>query len=182
VQTADSYQSRWWFDLAQIQVRGDKPLDILILIVCIAICEGAGVIGSFFTTGKIPTWYATLKKPALRPPNWLFAPVWTVLYLLMGIAAYLVWQEGLDKPDVQTALVIFGIQLLLNVLWSVVFFGMESPSGGLVVIAALWVEILFSIIRFVPLSLAAGLLLLPYIAWVTVAAALNLSIYRLNRR
>lgn len=100
----------------------------------------------------------------------------------MGIATYLIWQEGPENPDVQVALVVFSIQLVLNVLWSVVFFGLESPFGGLIVIAALWGAILLTIIRFLPVSLAAGLLLLPYIAWVSFAAVLNVAIYVLNRR
>jgi tryptophan-rich sensory protein len=150
--------------------------------VSIAVCELAGVVGSIFTVRKIPTWYAALKKPSFRPPNWLFGPVWTVLYLLMGIAAYLIWQEGSENSAVLNAMVVFGIQLVLNVLWSAVFFGLESPFGGLIVIAALWGAILLTIIRFLPVSVAAGLLLLPYIAWVSFAAVLNVAIYVLNRR
>lgn len=142
----------------------------------------AGVVGSIFTIRKIPTWYAALKKPSFRPPNWLFGPVWIVLYLFMGIAAYLVWQEGTENSDVQLAIVAFGFQLVLNVLWSVVFFGMESPFGGIVVITALWAAILLTILLFLPVSLAAGLLLLPYIIWVSFAAGLNVVIYVLNRR
>ena len=168
--------------LGIIDVTRRKLLDIIKLIACIVVCEGAGIIGSIFTIRKIPTWYASIKKPKLRPPNWLFAPIWTTLYLLMGIAAFLILQQGLENTGVQIALAIFGVQLVLNGLWSVVFFGMESPLGGLVVIAALWAVILFSIIRFLPLSLVAGLLLVPYIIWVSIAAVLNISIYMLNRR
>ena len=157
-------------------------MDILKLVACIAGCELAGVIGSIFTIRRIPTWYASLKKPSFRPPNWLFGPVWIVLYLLMGIAAYLVWQKGTENPDVELAIIAFGLQLGLNVLWSVVFFGLESPVGGLVVIFILWSAILVTIQRFLPLSLAAGLLLVPYIAWVSIAAVLNISIYVLNRK
>jgi benzodiazapine receptor len=159
----------------------EAKLNILNLIVSIGICELAGVIGSIFTFRKIPTWYASLKKPSFRPPNWLFGPVWTTLYLLMGIAAYLIWQDGIGNSNVWMALAVFGIQLGLNVLWSVVFFGMESPSGGIVVIFLLWGAILASIVLFLPISITAGVLLLPYILWVSFAAGLNVAIYRLNR-
>lgn len=156
-------------------------MDILNLIVSIAICELAGIVGSVFTFRKIPTWYASLKKPSFRPPDRLFGPVWIVLYLLMGISAYLIWQRGTENPEVELAIIAFGLQLGLNVLWSVVFFGMESPVGGLIVIFILWSAILVTIERFLPLSLAAGLLLVPYIAWVSFAAILNIFIYVLNR-
>ncbi len=156
-------------------------MDILKLSISIAVCEMAGIIGSLFTIRKIPTWYASLKKPSFRPPNRLFGPVWTLLYLLMGISAYLIWQEGLESLVVKEALVVFLMQLALNVVWSIAFFGFESPFGGLIVIALLWGAILLSIIEFIRLSLTAGLLLIPYIVWVSFAAVLNAAIYVLNR-
>jgi benzodiazapine receptor len=156
-------------------------LDIIKLIVSIVVCELAGVVGSLFTIRKIPTWYASLKKPSFSPPNWLFGPAWTLLYLLMGIAAYLIWQTGLENTDVRVALVVFAVQLGLNVLWSLVFFGLESPFGALIVIAVLCGAIILTIIRFLPISLTAGLLLVPYIAWVSFATILNAAIYVLNR-
>lgn len=157
-----------------------KSKDILKLIVSLVICQCAGLIGSIFTTAAIPTWYATLEKPPFTPPNWLFAPAWATLYVLMGIAAFLVWRKGLNREGAKLALIIFLIQLVLNALWSVVFFGLESPLAGVIVILVLWVAILFTILKFFKLSMVAGLLLLPYILWVSFAAILNISIWLLN--
>jgi len=150
------------------------------LIASIVACQLAGVIGSVFTTPAIPTWYAALAKPAFTPPSWLFAPAWITLYLLMGIAASLVWRVGLDQKHVRTALILFLVQLVLNALWSVAFFGLQSPLGGIIVIVLLWVAILLTILKFFRISTAAGALLVPYIAWVTFAATLNAYIYVLN--
>ncbi len=150
------------------------------LIISIVICQCAGLIGSVFTTPAIPTWYAALEKPAFTPPNWLFAPAWVTLYLLMGISASLVWRKGLEDTRIRTALLIFLAQLVLNVLWSVVFFGLESPLYGVIVIAVLWIAITLTIIKFFRISIPAGALLLPYIGWVTFAASLNASILILN--
>ena len=96
------------------------------VIVSILACQFAGLIGSMFTMNAIPTWYAALNKPSFTPPNWLFAPAWTTLYLLMGIAAFLVWNKGLEKPGVKRSLAAFLVQLVLNTLWSILFFGMKS--------------------------------------------------------
>jgi len=161
-------------------MEGGKSGGIIKLVISIVACECAGGIGAIFTTTAIPTWYATLQKPPFTPPNWLFAPAWVTLYLLMGIAAFLIWRQGLEQKGVKSALVIFLVQLALNALWSVVFFGLESPLYGMVVIVALWVVILLTILRFFKLSTAAGALLLPYILWVSFAAALNVSIWVLN--
>lgn len=161
---------------------GGDTLDILALFISIAICGLAGAIGAVFTYRRIPNWYASLDKPSFSPPNWLFGPVWTLLYLLMGIAAYLIWREGTDNPAVMSALVVFGVQLFLNVLWPAVFFGLKTLSGGLIVITLLWLAILITILRFLSFSLAAALLLLPYIAWVTFAAVLNVALFVMNRR
>jgi benzodiazapine receptor len=150
------------------------------LITSIVICQLAGVIGAIFTTSAISTWYATLKKPAFTPPNWVFSPVWITLFVLMGIAAFLVWNKGLSDQRVKTALSIFVAQLILNVAWSVMFFGLRSPLAGLVEIAVLWIAILLSILYFFKVSNIAGILLLPYILWVSFAAILNFSIWRLN--
>jgi benzodiazapine receptor len=150
------------------------------LITSIVICQLAGVIGAIFTTSAISTWYATLKKPAFTPPNWVFSPVWITLFVLMGIAAFLVWNKGLSDQRVKTALSIFVAQLILNVAWSVMFFGLRSPLAGLIEIAVLWIAILLSILYFFKVSNIAGILLLPYILWVSFAAILNFSIWRLN--
>jgi len=157
-----------------------KAWDTLRLIVSIVACQLAGIIGSVFTARAIPTWYATLHKPSFTPPNWLFGPAWITLYLLMAIAAFLVWRKGLSDRLVKWALITFLVQLVLNALWSVVFFGLQWPFGGVIVIVGLWVAILFTILRFFRVSIAAGVLLLPYILWVSFAAVLNVSIWLLN--
>ncbi len=154
--------------------------DIVKLVVSIVACQCAGAIGSVFTTPAIPTWYAALEKPSFTPPNWLFAPAWITLYVLMAVAAFLVWRQGFAREGVRCALIVFLVQLVLNALWSVVFFGLHSPLYGMVVILALWVAILVTIIKFFRLSVAAGSLMLPYILWVSFASALNIAIWVLN--
>lgn len=154
--------------------------NILRLVIAIVICEGAGVVGSLFTTPSIQTWYATLTKPSFSPPNWLFAPVWTLLFLLMGISAYIIWSKGLNADEVKIALVIFGIQLLLNIFWSILFFGYHAPMAAFVEIIFLWLSILATIIYFLPISALAAWLLTPYILWVSFASILNFYLWRLN--
>jgi benzodiazapine receptor len=154
--------------------------DIVKLVVSIVACQAAGAIGSVFTAPNIPTWYAALEKPFFTPPSWLFAPAWITLYLLMAIAAFLIWRKGLGEEGVKCALTVFLVQLVLNALWSVVFFGLQSPLYGMVVILAMWIAILLTIIKFFRLSAAAGSLMLPYILWVTFASALNIAIWVLN--
>jgi len=144
------------------------------LIFSIVVCELAGIIGSFFTAPAVKTWYPTLIKPSFKPPNWLFAPVWTALFLLMGIAMFLVWKK--DKKGLK----IFFAQLFFNILWSIMFFGLKSPSLGFIVIVVLWILILATIIRFFKISKPAGWLLIPYILWVSFASILNLAILILN--
>lgn len=151
------------------------------LITAIVVSELAGIIGSVFTTPSIPTWYATLARPALNPPAWVFGPVWTTLFALMGIAAFLVWRKGLDRRDVKIALGIFIGQLVLNTLWSIIFFGLHSPGGAFIEIIFLWLAILATIITFAKISRPAAWLLLPYILWVSFAGYLNFSIWSLNR-
>jgi len=151
------------------------------LIICVAAVFAAGAIGSLFTSRAIPTWYKTLTKPRFNPPNWLFGPAWTALYVLMAVAAYLVWRNGLAAPGVKAALVVFLVQLALNALWSGLFFGLRSPLAGLIGIVALWLAILATIVLFFGVSTLAGVLLLPYIAWVSFATILNAAILNLNR-
>jgi tryptophan-rich sensory protein len=155
--------------------------DIIKLIISIVACEGAGGIGAIFTTPAIPTWYAGLKKPTFTPPNSVFGPIWITLYLLMGIAVFLVWREGLGQEGVTIAFVIFWAQLVLNILWSVIFFGLKSLFGGMVMILLLWIAILINIIAFFGVSPLAGSLLIPYIIWVSIAANLNVQVWKLNR-
>ncbi|MFC1903680.1 TspO/MBR family protein [Chloroflexota bacterium] len=161
-------------------MKNGKVEYILKLLISLLACQGAGLIGSLFTMTAIPTWYATLQKPAFTPPSWLFGPAWVTLYLLMGISAFIIWQRGLSQKQVKEALIIFAIQLVLNTLWSVVFFGLESPLYGVIVILALWLAILFTMLKFFKISTVAGALLLPYILWVSFAAVLNISIWVLN--
>jgi benzodiazapine receptor len=156
--------------------------DIIKLIASIIICEGAGGIGAIFTTPAIPAWYAGLKKPGFTPPNSVFGPVWVTLYLLMAVAVFLVWRQGLGQGIVVAAFSLFWVQLALNILWSAVFFGLKSLAGGLAVIIALWIAILVAIILFFSVSAAAGGLLIPYIIWVSIATNLNVQIWRLNRK
>jgi benzodiazapine receptor len=155
-------------------------IEIVLLVLSILVCQVAGFIGSIFTIPSIPTWYKNLKKPSFAPPNRIFGPVWITLYTLMGISLYLILREGLGNPQVQLGMGIFGIQLVLNVIWSFVFFGKKSLLGGLVAILGLWVAILLTIISFLNVSQLAGLLLVPYILWSSFAAILNYSILKLN--
>ena len=161
-------------------MKNRRVKDIAKLLISVLACQCAGFIGSIFTTPSIPTWYATLQKPPFTPPNWLFAPAWITLYLLMGISAFIIWRRGIDHRRVREALIVFLIQLILNSLWSIVFFGLKSPLYGVIVIVALWMAILFTIFRFFKLSTTAGGLLFPYILWVSFAAVLNISIWVLN--
>lgn len=155
--------------------------DIVKLLISIIICQAVGFIGSLFTTPNIPTWYATLKKPGFAPPNWLFAPVWTILFLLMGIAFYLVWRQGWNNPPVKSAMIIFIVHFVVNILWSAVFFGLKSPLAGFFVIVTLWFLILLTIIYFTNVSKIAGILFIPYLLWVSFASVLNFMLYKINR-
>lgn len=154
--------------------------DWLKLIIAVVVSELAGVIGSIFTVSAIPTWYATLAKPALNPPSWLFGPIWTTLYLLMGIAAFLVWRKGWNSKGVKAALSLFAVQLILNAVWSIIFFGLHSPAWALIEIMAMWIAIVATIAAFAKISRPAAWLLMPYIAWVSFALYLNYAIWRLN--
>ncbi len=156
-------------------------MNILKAVVSILVCQAAGLVGSLFTAPAIPVWYENLAKPAFTPPDRIFAPVWTILYLLMGVALFLVWRGGLERKWARRGMVLFGIQLVLNMGWSAAFFGGRSPLAGLVVIVLLWIAILLTMLDFFRISRAAGVLLTPYIAWVSYAALLNASIYTLNR-
>ena len=149
-------------------------------MISVLVCQTAGAVGSLFTSPSIPTWYASLQKPNFNPPNGVFAPVWTILFLLMGISLYLIWSKGLRDKKVKTAVIIFAIQLILNMLWSFLFFGLQSPLYAFIEIIILWLAILLTITSFYKISKIAGYLLLPYILWVSFAAVLNFSILVLN--
>ncbi len=145
----------------------------------IAACELAGVVGAIFTAPNIPTWYAALAKPAFTPPSWLFGPAWTLLYALMGAVAYLVYLRP-ENGARSRGLRAFFMQLGLNVLWSVVFFGMQSPGLGLAVIVLLWFCIAATMALFWRVSRRAAWLMLPYLLWVSFAAYLNFGVWILN--
>ncbi|MFH1430669.1 MAG: TspO/MBR family protein [Candidatus Uhrbacteria bacterium] len=149
-------------------------------IVAIVVAQLAGIVGALFTTPSIASWYAELERPALSPPNWVFGPVWTTLFLLMGVAAFLVWRRGLGRRDVRLALGVFLLQLVLNTFWSVLFFGLHMPGAALIEIVVLWVAICATIGMFLRVSRPAAYLLSPYIVWVSFAAYLNYAIWTLN--
>ena len=150
------------------------------LVAAIIICQGTGLLAGLATASSVSSWYTTLDKPGFTPPNWLFAPVWTALYFIMAIAAYLVWQKGIKAEGVKKALILFLMQLLLNGLWSIFFFGLRSPLLGLVDIIALIIVLTLTIFKFYKINKIAAYLLLPYLLWVLYATALNLAIVLLN--
>jgi len=149
-------------------------------IIAILICLAAGSIGAIATQSSVDTWYVTLNKPSFNPPNWVFAPVWTILYIMMGIAAGRVWSHGFHHKWVKTAMYHFLFQLLLNTLWSLVFFGLNEIFGALLVIIGLLVLLLFTYKWFKVVNKLSAYLLIPYILWVSFALALNFSIWKLN--
>jgi translocator protein len=150
------------------------------LVFSIIVCQLAGIIGSFFTVSSVSTWYLTLNKPFFNPPGWLFGPVWVILYFLMGISLYIIWDKGIKSSKSKIALSVFGLQLILNSLWSILFFGLKSPLLAFIEIIFLWITIILTIICFNRISKSASYLLIPYILWVSFAAILNFSIYYLN--
>jgi benzodiazapine receptor len=147
------------------------------LVLSVLVCFAAAGLGSVWTAKSVGTWYQALEKPSWNPPNWLFGPVWSVLYLLMGIALWLVWRRtGLVAAPIG----IFAVQLVLNAAWSGLFFGLQNPGAAFAEIVVLWVAIVATIVAFWRITPVAGILLLPYIAWVSFAGALNFTIWRLN--
>ena len=150
------------------------------LLVSISMPLLAGFLGSLFTMPAIDSWYRLLERPAFAPPDFVFGPVWTTLYIMMGVAAYLVWKDGLSSGRVRMATLIFLLQLSLNSAWSIFFFGLQSPISGLYIIGALWTAIVLNIILFARVSRVAAWLLVPYLLWVSFASYLNYSIWMLN--
>lgn len=148
------------------------------LLISLAIPQVAGGLGAFFTISGIEGWYSTLNKPSWNPPNWLFAPVWTLLYILMGIACYLIWKS--DHPRKKALLQLYAVQLILNALWSPAFFGMQSPVFGLLVIIPLLIAIIFCVLKFRSVNPIASRLMVPYLLWVSFATVLNATIWWLN--
>ena len=154
---------------------------ILKFVVSIAAPLVVAAVSGVSTARSVRDWYPMLEKPFFTPPSWLFGPVWTVLYVAMGVALFLVWREGWDRPDVRVAVALFAVQLLLNGLWSIVFFGMRAPGAALIEIVVLLAAIVVTTVAFWRISTPAGVLLTPYIAWVSFATALNGAIWWLNR-
>jgi translocator protein len=151
------------------------------LAISILFCELAGILGSLFTVPSIPSWYSALQKAALNPPAWIFAPVWTALFALMGTAFYLIWIKNGNKKEIKNARTIFFGQLILNILWTIIFFGLHNPLLAFIEIVLLWFAILATIISFYKISKLAAYFLLPYILWVSFASYLNFSVWMLNR-
>ncbi|NVK51147.1 MAG: tryptophan-rich sensory protein [Cyclobacteriaceae bacterium] len=148
------------------------------LIISLILPQLVGGTGAYFTITSIGSWYQTITKPSFNPPNWLFGPVWTTLYILMGIACYLIWKS--DHPQKKNLLTLYFVQLALNGIWSPAFFGLESPLLGLIIILPLLVLIFICIQKFKPVSSWASWLMVPYLAWVSFASVLNFSIWWLN--
>ncbi|MFN3138669.1 MAG: TspO/MBR family protein [Allomuricauda sp.] len=153
---------------------------VLYITVSVLVCLAIGFLSSIATQSSVNDWYLTLDKPSFTPPNYLFAPVWTALYIMMGVAAGIVWSKGYHHIWVKTALYHFVFQLLLNALWSIVFFGLKNPLGGMIVILALLTMIILTIKWFRVISKPAAYLLVPYVLWVAFASALNYKIWELN--
>lgn len=149
----------------------------LVLAGLILLCLAVGSLGGYATQPSIDGWYRTIAKPWWTPPDWVFGPVWTILYITMAVAAWLVWQTG-DK--VRPALTLFFIQLALNLGWSLLFFGARSPGLALIEVVFLWTGVLLTMLAFFGRSTVAGWLFVPYLAWVSFAAVLNLAIWAMN--
>jgi translocator protein len=149
------------------------------LLPFVVICFAAAGMGFVFTRTSVKTWYPELRRPEWTPPDWLFGPVWTVLYLMMALSAWLVWRAA-DSPATRFALLLFAIQLALNILWSAVFFGLRRIGPAYAEILLLWMMIIATTVAFLPLSMLAAWLLLPYVAWVAFASYLNFRIWQLN--
>ena len=155
---------------------GRRRKTYLRIAIAVVACMLVGALSGFATQSSVDTWYATLTKPSFNPPNWVFGPVWTALYILMGIAAGIVWGHGFYHKWVKTALYIFGFQLLFNASWSIVFFGLQSPLPALVILVLLLVLIVLTILRFNIVNRTAAVLMVPYLLWVLFAGILNFKI------
>ena len=152
------------------------------ILVVVVTCLVIGYFSGIVTRSAITTWYPSLIKPSFNPPNWIFAPVWTMLYVMMGVAAGLVWNRiDIEKELVKKALIFFAIQLALNALWSFLFFGLKNPMLAGIEIVVLWLMIYETQTKFAKLNKIAGLLFIPYLLWVSFALVLNMSIWWLNR-
>lgn len=154
--------------------------NLLKLVISVIGCELVGILGSVFTVSSISTWYITLNKPPFAPPSWIFGPVWTILYFMMGVSFYLIWKRDWKKKKIRSAGNYFLVQLGLNFIWSPIFFGLKSPLLALLVILTLWALIVMTIRKFYSVSTWAAYLLIPYLLWVGFASLLNAAIFVLN--
>jgi len=152
----------------------------LMLAIFVSICIAVGGFGAIYTESPRAVWFDTLRQPDWSPPAWLFGPVWAILYLFMAVAAWLVWRNARSYRQTAGALILFGIQLALNLAWSGIFFGLRSPGAAFIEILILWVAIVATMIAFWRVTRLAGLLFVPYLLWVTFASALNYAIWQLN--
>ena len=154
--------------------------NVLKLIIAICLPLLIGFTSSYFTVSEIGSWYQTIQKPSWNPPNWIFGPVWTTLYILMGIAFFLIWKSNVAGKIKRKSVILFAIQLVLNFFWSFIFFDQHQIGIAFIEILFLWLMILFTIFAFAPISKAAAWLLVPYVSWVSFAAILNFTIWKLN--
>lgn len=154
--------------------------NVIKLIIAIAIPLVVGGISGFFTVNSVQSWYLTINKPSWNPPSWVFGPVWTTLYVMMGIGLFLVWKADTSTELKKIAIALFAVQLLLNFFWSLIFFQQHQPGWALVDLIALWVFIVLTIFAFAQVNKTAAWLLVPYISWVSFAGILNYTIWRLN--
>ena len=156
---------------------GTRKNQWLVLAGFILVPLAVGMIGGLATAPSIESWYRTIAKPDWTPPDWVFGPVWTILYIMMGVAAWLVWKT---RDRVAPAMVLFGVQLALNLAWSLLFFGARSPGLALIEVVFLWTSVLLTMLAFFGRQSTAGWLLVPYLAWVSFAALLNFVIWSMN--
>jgi tryptophan-rich sensory protein len=156
-----------------------RRADWISLVVFVAACLLIGVAGGIATGSSVTTWYVGLSKPSWNPPDWVFGPVWTVLYVMMGVSVWLVWRRR-HEAETRVGMVLFGLQLILNAAWSAIFFGMQQPGWAAAEVVALWLSIMATIVAFARISKPAAWLLVPYLAWVSFASVLNFTIWRMN--
>lgn len=157
----------------------NRIADLVALALFVALCLGIGALGAAVTAGSVKTWYAELVKPSFNPPDKVFGPVWTILYVMMGVAAWRVWRAA-DRDTTRGPLTLFALQLALNLGWSVVFFGLQKIGAAVATIVVLDVAVIVTTLAFRSVDRLAGLLMLPYLAWVAFATVLNIAIWRLN--
>ena len=162
------------------QLRRSTEAQAIGLVVAVVVCYCAALLGNLATMPQIPTWYAGIAKPPWTPPDWLFGPVWSLLYAMMAVAAWFIWRQS-DWKTAKSPLLWFAAQLILNSLWSILFFGMQKPAWSMVEVFFLWLAILMTIRAFWPVSRLAAGLLIPYLIWVSFASVLNVAIWQLNR-